>query len=64
MADQGQGGKPETSGPAFGALDQTPEGRILDLHAGCVKKGSRLGQVETEVGRSDLGQLTVEPQAV
>ena len=64
MPGQRQRRQPQPRRPALGPLMQHRQRRLGQLHPGRREQLPRLGQGEPQIGRADLGQLTLQPQPV
>ncbi len=61
---QRQRGQPQPGHPALGPSVQPGQHLVRQLHSGGAEQRARLGQAEPQIGRPDLGQLSVQPQPV
>ena len=64
MPGQRQRRQPQPRRPALGPLVQQPQGRIRQRYRGRLEQRPRLIEGKEQIGRPDLGQLSLQPQPV
>ena len=64
MPGQRQRRQPQPRRPALGPSVQLAQRLLRQLHPGSAEQRPRLGQTEPQIGRTDLGQLSRQPQPV